>query len=111
MIPEEKTATPSKSVQTIVPTTGKVLSKVTVGTIPAAYQDVSGVTAAAADVLAGKKIVTADGNLISGSMVNNGAVSGSIDGLTTTAFSIPAGYTTGGSVSLTDDIETALADI
>lgn len=111
MIPEEKTATPSKSVQTIVPTTGKVLSKVTVGTIPAAYQDVSGVTAAAADVLAGKKIVTADGNLISGSMANNGAVSGSIDGLTTTAFSIPAGYTTGGSVSLTDDIETALADI
>lgn len=108
---EEKTATPSKSVQTVAPTTGKVLSKVTVGAIPAAYQDVSGVTAAAADVLTGKKIVDAKGTLVSGSMANNGAVSGTIDGLTTTSYSVPAGYTSGGSVSLTSDIEEALAAI
>ena len=44
-------------------------------------------------------------------MPNNGAVSGTIDGLSATAFSIPAGYTSGGSVSLTSDIEEALAGI
>mgnify|MGYP003301394644 CR=1 FL=1 len=44
-------------------------------------------------------------------MANNGAISGSIDGLTTTSYTVPAGYTSGGSVSLTDDIETALAAI
>ncbi len=88
-----------------------MLSKVTVGAIPAAYQDVSGVTATAADVLTGKKIVDAKGALVSGSMANNGAVSGAIDGLTTTSYSVPAGYTSGGSVSLTSDIEEALAAI
>lgn len=44
-------------------------------------------------------------------MTNNGAVSGSIDGLTTTSFSVPAGYTSGGTVSMTGDIEEALAAI
>ena len=44
-------------------------------------------------------------------MANNGAISGSIDGLTTTSYSIPAGYTTGGNISLTSDIEDALAAI
>ena len=44
-------------------------------------------------------------------MANNGAVSGTIDGLTTTSYSVPAGYTSGGSVSLTSDIEEALAAI
>lgn len=108
---EEQSAIPSKSAQTVLPTEGKVLSSVTVAAIPAAYQDVTGVTAAAADVLSGKKIVTADGTLATGAMVNNGAISAAIDGLTTTAYTIPAGYTSGGTVSLTDDIETALAAI
>ena len=44
-------------------------------------------------------------------MPNNGAVGGNIDGLTSTSLTIPAGYTTGGTVSLTDDIEAALAAI
>jgi hypothetical protein len=44
-------------------------------------------------------------------MTNNGAISGSINGLTTTSYSIPAGYTSGGSVSLTSDIEDALSAI
>jgi len=44
-------------------------------------------------------------------MVNNGAISATIDGLTTTSYSVPSGYTTGGTVSLTNDIETALAAI
>ena len=108
---ETKSATPTKSAQTISPTSGKVLSSVSVAAIPAAYQDVTGVTAAAADVLDGKYIVDATGKKLEGSMPNNGATGGSIDGLTSTSLTIPAGYTTGGTVSLTADIETALAAI
>ena len=44
-------------------------------------------------------------------MPNNGSVSNTIDGLTAISVAIPAGYTTGGTVSLTNDIETALAAI
>lgn len=108
---ENKTATPTKSSQDITPTTGKVLGKVTVGPIPSTYQDVSNVDAVAADVLSGKIIVAADGTEITGSMANNGAVGGAIDGLTVTSYTIPAGYTSGGAVSLTNDIELALAAI
>lgn len=108
---ETKTATPTKSAQTITPTSGKVLSSVTVNAIPDAYQDVTGVTAAAANVLDGKYFVTADGTLTEGTMTNNGAISKTINGLSATSVTIPAGYTTGGTVSLTNDIETALAAI
>ena len=44
-------------------------------------------------------------------MANNGATTGTIDGLSITTFAVPAGYTTGGSVSLTNAIENALAAI
>ena len=46
-----------------------------------------------------------------GTMPNNGAVSKTIDGLTETSAAIPAGYTTGGTVSLDSSIEDALASI
>ena len=108
---ETKSATPTKSAQDITPTNGKVLSKVTVGAIPAAYQDVTGVTATAADVLDSKYFVTADGTKTEGTMANNGAISKTIDGLSATSTTIPAGYTSGGTVSLTGDIESALAAI
>ena len=108
---ETKSATPGEAEQDITPTKGKVLGKVTVGAIPAKYKDVSGVTAGAADVLDGKFIVLADGSKVEGTMANNGAISKTIDGLTQTSAAIPAGYTSGGTVSLTDDIETALAAI
>lgn len=108
---EEKSATPTKSAQTITPTSGKVLSKVSVAAIPAAYQDVTQVDAEAAHVLDGKKIVSSTGEVITGSMANNGAVNATIDGLTQTSYTVPAGYTTGGAVSLTSDIEEALAAI
>ena len=98
---ETKSATPAEAAQDITPTKGKVLGKVTVGAIPDKYKDVSGVTAGAADVLDGKFIV----------MANNGAIAKTIDGLTQTSVQIPAGYTSGGTVSLTDDIENALAAI
>nr|DAQ08097.1 MAG TPA: hypothetical protein [Caudoviricetes sp.] len=108
---ENKSATPAEAAQDITPTKGKVLGKVTVGAIPDKYKDVSGVTAGAADVLDGKFIVLADGSKVEGTMANNGAIAKTIDGLTQTSTDIPAGYTSGGTVSLTAAIETALAAI
>lgn len=175
---QSKTITPTKAQQNITPDSGYYgLNSVTVNAIPAAYQDVSAVDATAADVLANKVIVTADGTIttgtmnnngavdvtldkdnrsytvpagyhnglgtvvvdsdlidttdadavageilsgktayvngvkVTGTMVNNGAIAGTFDGLTTTSYSVPAGYTSGGTVSLTNDIETALAAI
>ena len=111
---EEKSATPSTSSQNITPTSGKVLSKVTVTAIPSNYGDVTGDTATAANILAGVKAHTIQNGAavqITGTMTNNGVISGSIDGLTTTSYSVPSGYTSGGTVSLTSDIEDALAAI
>lgn len=111
---EEKSATPSANAQNITPTAGKVLSKVAVAAIPAIYGDATNADAVAANILSGKKAIVKvdnEASLVTGSMTNNGAVSGSIDGLTVVSFSVPAGYTSGGSVSLTSDIEDALAAI
>lgn len=112
---ETKTATPSTSSQNITPTSGKVLSKVTVNAIPAKYGDTTGDDAVAGNILYGKKahsISNGSAVLLTGTMTNNGAISGTIDGLTTTSYTVPAGYHNGsGTVSLTNDIETALASI
>ena len=111
---EEKSATPTKSVQTITPTTGKVLSKVTVNAIPAIYGDATEADAVAANILSGKKAIVKVNNvatMVEGTMTDNGTLTGSIDGLTTTSYTIPSGYTAGGTVSLTNDINEALAAI
>lgn len=107
---EEKTATPTKSPQDITPTAGKVLSKVTVEAIPAQYVDTQDANAAAGDILTGKSAYVR-GVKVDGSMANNGDTTGTFDGLTTESYEIPAGYTTGGSVSLSSDIVDALASI
>jgi hypothetical protein len=107
---EEKNVTPTKSQQVVTPTSGKVLSKVTVGAIPDKFQDTSNVDATPADVLSGVTYVDGAGEH-EGAMPNNGAMNKSIDGLTTTSVDVPAGYTSGGTVALTNDIENALAAI
>ena len=109
---ETKTVIPSKTAQDITPTAGKVLSKVTVEAIPEAYQDISGVTATAPNVTDGSFFVDSTGALVEGTMPDKGAVTATIDGLTTTSYTIPAGKHNGsGTVSLTSDIENALAAI
>lgn len=92
-------------------------------TIPAGYHNGSGKvtavslasqtagTAAASEILSGET-AWVGGSKVTGTMTNNGAKTLTIDGLTATSVTIPAGYHNGsGKVSLTSDIEEALAAI
>ena len=107
---ETKSITPTKSAQDVTPTSGKVLSKVTVGAIPDNFIDTTDADAVAADILIDKTVYI-NGVKVTGTMPNNGDITDTIDGLTITSKVIPSGYTSGGTISLTNDIETALAAI
>lgn len=113
---ETKEVTPTESAQDVTPTAGKVLSKVSVARIPTRYADATGMTATAAGMLADTTAIGWDAEKstpvkLTGTMADNGSTSATIDGLTQTSVTIPAGYTSGGAVSLTDDIYDALAAI
>ena len=110
---DTKTVTPTKSQQSITASDGYYgLAGVVVNPIPSEYQDVSDVNVERKHVLSPYVIVLADGTETTGTMVDNKAVNGTIDGLTVTSYTIPEGYHNGnGVVTLTSDIEDALAAI
>lgn len=109
---QSRQVTPTKLQQNVTPDDGYYgLSDVTVAPIPELYQDVSAVNALPTDVLSGKIYVKSDGKATTGTMPNNGSLSKTIDGITSESVALPAGYISGGTVSLTSDIETALAAI
>ena len=64
----------------------------------AKFYDTAGATAAAGDILTGKTAYGSSGS-VSGSMANNGSTSGTIATKSGTVI-IPAGYTSGGTVSI-----------
>lgn len=70
------------------------------GSGTAKFYDTSTADVAAGDVLSGKTAFGSSGS-ISGSMTNNGATGGTI-GTKAGTYTIPAGYTSGGTVSLTN---------
>ena len=73
----------------------------------AKFFDTAGATASAGDILTGKSAFGASGS-VSGSMANNGATGGEISTKAGTV-TIPAGYTSGGTVSLKASAITDLA--
>lgn len=72
----------------------------------AKFFDTEAANASAADILTGKTAYNANGS-VSGSMANNGSTSGEISTKAGTV-TIPAGYTTGGTVALKSS---AVADL
>ena len=104
---QEKTVAPKREVQEVVADTGfDGLKKVTVKEIPSNLQDVSATTAKKETVLQGEKFISANGEVIEGSMPNNGAVLEIID-TQKTFYNIPKGYHNGnGAVSLSVERQT-----
>ena len=75
----------------------------------AKFYDTSGADISAGDVLTGKTAFGASGS-VSGNMANNGSTSGTIGSKSGTV-TIPAGYTSGGTVSLTNVSDCVSANI
>lgn len=59
---------------------------------------------ASTDVLLGKQLINQNGEVVTGTMPNNGEIYLTIDGINTKGVVIPSGYTQGGSVSLDNTI-------
>ena len=95
---QNKSVTPTKSSQAITADSGyDGLGTVTVNAIPAAYITTSDANAVAANILLNKTAYV-NGSKITGTMPNNGATCGTISAQGGT-YTIPAGYTTGGTVT------------
>lgn len=59
----------------------------------------------AADLLISKELIDGDGNIVTGTMPNNGIITKIMDGIGTKSITIPIGYTSGGSISLDSTID------
>jgi len=95
---QDKTVTPTKSQQSITADSGYTgLGIVTVNAIPANYITTIDANATAAQILSGKTAYV-NGSKLTGTMANNGATGGTITTQGGT-YTIPAGYTTGGTVT------------
>ena len=64
----------------------------------------------ASDMLVGKQLIDDEGNVITGSMPNNGTISSTMDGISIKSVSIPSGYTSGGTVSLDNTIDNEVSE-
>lgn len=109
---QEKTATPDTTTQQIRPDDNyDGLSKVTVNPIPSQYKPLTTTTTATVgNILNTKTAYNSDGQLITGNMANNGSTGGTINTKTGTV-TIPEGYTSGGSVSISStEQEKIIAD-
>ena len=95
---QNKSVTPTKSQQSVTADSGYTgLGTVTVNAIPAEYITTTDADAVAANILKDKTAYV-KGSKITGSMPNNGATGGTITSQGGT-YTIPAGYTTGGTVT------------
>lgn len=64
----------------------------------------------ASDLLVGKELIDSEGNIVTGSMPNNGVISAIFNGLDTKSYTIPVGYTSGGTVSLDNTIDNEVSE-
>lgn len=104
---QEKTVIPSTTKQEVTADSNyDGLSKVTVEAIdptdltPDLFRPGS-----ASDLLYGKQLIDESLNIVTGTMPNNGAVNETMDGIDVKSITIPAGYTSGGMVSLDGTID------
>ena len=75
------------------------------------WRDVSGDTVTADKLISGYTAHDAQGELITGEIPDNGAVSATLDGYDTTSYTIANGYTTGGVVSIAAETVLTLASL
>lgn len=66
--------------------------------------------ASAGELLAPKQLIDGDGDIVTGTMPNNGAINETFDGIFTKSYTVPAGYTSGGTVKLDDTIDNIVTE-
>ena len=105
VILQDKLVLPTTESQTIKADNGyDGLNEIIVGAIPDEYITTIDATAISSEILS-TKTAYVNGEKITGTMSNNGAISQTMDGINTKSISIPSGYTSGGSVSLDNTID------